>query len=395
MFQRNLLPLLQQRAGEPRRFIQVLQGPRQVGKTTLVHQCMAHLGLPFHYATADEASPHDKTWLIQQWDLARIKAHANKEGAVLIIDEVQKIKDWSTVVKWLWDEDTKNKLALKVFLLGSSPWLVEKGIGESLAGRFELIPVPHWSLTEMKTAFGWDLDHFLYFGAYPGSAELIGDEPRWKRYILDSLVETTLSRDILLMNRIDKPILLRRLFQLGCEYSGQIVSYQKMVGQLQDVGNTTTLAYYLTLLSGAGLVSGIQKFSGQKIRQRGSSPKLQILNTALMSCHSGLTFEEAQRDRDYWGRLVESAVGAYLLNGIQGTSWEVFYWREGSLEVDFVIRNGKKVIALEVKSGRKKESLPGMGAFTQNFKTHRQLVVGNQGVSLEEFLTAPLGQWVQ
>lgn len=215
---------------------------------------------------------------------------------------------------------------------------------ESLAGRFEIIPATHWTYDECRTAFGWDLNRYIYYGGYPGASPLINERERWARYIIDALIETTISRDILLMTRVDKPALLRRLFQLGCTYSGQILSYQKMMGQLQDAGNTTTLAHYLELLAGAGLVSGLSKYSGHVIRQRGSSPKLQVMNTALMTAQSDIGIEEALRDREFWGRLVESAVGAYLINCAIEQGFKVFYWRDRNQEVDFVISKGNKLL---------------------------------------------------
>jgi predicted AAA+ superfamily ATPase len=280
-------------------------------------------------------------------------------------------------------------------VLGSAPLLLQRGLTESLAGRFELVRVPHWAFAEMREAFGWSLDRFLYFGGYPGAAPLIGDRDRWARYILDSLVETTISRDVLLLTRVDKPALLRRLFQLGTDYSGQIVSYQKMLGQLQDAGNTTTLAHYLELLSAAGMLTGLPKFAGQRVRQRGSSPKLQVLNTALMTTSSPLDLEAARRDREFWGRLVESAVGAHLLNTAAGTRVEVFYWRERDREVDFVLRSGRRVVGIEVKSGRRREGLPGLDAFAHAFRSDRRLLVGPGGIAVEEFLLRPASSWVE
>src|SRR5277367_351268 len=249
---------LLKRLHEKRRFVQVLAGPRQVGKTSVVRQVMEASKIPAHYASADEPTLRDRTWLEQQWDIARLKTKEGKtgEGELLVIDEIQKIANWSSVVKLLWDEDTRSGIPLKVVLLGSAPLLIQSGLTESLAGRFEVIAAPHWSFTEMREAFGWNLEQYIFYGAYPGAAELISDPERWRRYILDSLIETTISRDILLQTRIDKPALLRRLFQLGCASSGQILSYQKMIGQLTDAGNTTTLAHYLELLQGAGMRPG-------------------------------------------------------------------------------------------------------------------------------------------
>ena len=268
LFERPVLSLALRRAAEPRRFIQVLAGPRQVGKTTLARQVMAAIDLPSHYASADDPAVRDRTWLDQQWALARLRAREHRRGALLVLDEVQKIPGWADLVKLLWDEDTADRTRLRVFLLGSSPLLVGSGLSESLAGRFETIPVSHWSFAEMRDAFGWDLDRYIYFGGYPGAAQLVRDEQRWRAYILDSLVETSISRDVLLLTRVDKPALLRQLFQLACTYSGQVLSYTKMLGQLQDAGNTTTLAHYLELLAGAGMVTGLAKYSGSQVRVR-------------------------------------------------------------------------------------------------------------------------------
>ena len=394
-FRRPIFDVMLARMQEPRRFIQVLAGPRQTGKTTLAQQVMEAAGLPRHYVSADEPAMQDRVWLNAQWDIGRVRVRdSGGRGALLVLDEVQKITGWADAVKRLWDEDTAARRPLKVILLGSAPLLVQRGLTESLAGRFELVRVSHWSLAEMRQAFGWDLDRFLYYGGYPGAAALVDDHHRWARYILDSLVETTLSRDILLLTRVDKPALLRQLFRLGGDYSGQVLSYQKMLGQLQDAGNTTTLAHYLELLSGAGMLTGLQKFSGARVRQRGSSPKLLVLNTALMTAPTSLTLEAARDDREFWGRLVESAVGAHLVNTAEGTGINVFYWRERNHEVDYVLKTGRAVVAIEVTSGRRKLALPGMDAFEKTFRPRRKLLVGGQGISVEEFLERPAGAWL-
>lgn len=397
MYKRPIYRTLLRRLREPRRFIQVLAGPRQAGKTVLARQLMAEISIPSHYASADEPTLRGRTWLEQQWDLARLRIDRKRgtREVLLIFDEVQKVSDWSEVVKRLWDADSRSRRHVKVMLLGSAPLLIQKGLTESLAGRFEVIPVMHWSYAEMRDAFGWDLDHYIFYGGYPGSAELISDGNRWRRYIIDSLIETTISRDILLLTRVDKPALLRRLFQLACDYSGQVVSYQKMLGQLQDAGNTTTLAHYLDLLAGAGMIAGLSKYSGGRTRQRGSSPKLQVMNNALMTAPSALAFEQARKERDYWGRLVESAVGGHLVNSARGANVGVFYWRERSREVDFVLTSGRSLIALEVKSGRAKESLAGMETLSKEFRVKRKLLVGGDGIPLEEFLLAPLEHWLR
>jgi predicted AAA+ superfamily ATPase len=393
MFKRPIHRKLMERMSEPRRFIQVLYGPRQSGKTTLAHQVMADLEIPSHYASADEPTLKDRTWIEQQWEIARLKVESEK-NALFVMDEAQKIDGWSETVKRLWDEDTARGIPLHAMLLGSSPLLVQRGLTESLAGRFEVIPVTHWSFAEMRDAFNWGLDEYIFFGGYPGGADLINDQKRWSNYIRDALIETTISRDILLMTRVDKPALLRRLFELGCSYSGQILSYQKMLGQLQDAGNTTTLAHYLNLIEGAGLLAGLSKYAGQRVRQRASSPKLLVLNTALMTAQSQLSLREAKRDTEFWGRLVESAIGAALMNGLRGENIELFYWSSRNREVDFILSRGKSLVALEVKSGRRKVTLPGIEAFSKEFRVGKKLLVGAQGIPVEEFLLTPPPKWL-
>jgi hypothetical protein len=334
-----------------------------------------------------------REWIAEQWEAARLTA--GRSGGILVIDEVQKAVGWSESVKRLWDEDTRARRPLKVVLLGSAPLLVQKGLTESLAGRFEILHLPHWSFGEMRQAFRFSFEQYVYFGGYPGAAPLIGEPVRWRRYILDSLVETTIARDVLLLTRVDKPALLRRLFELGCRYSGQVLSYTKMLGQLHDAGNTTTLAHYLELLAGAGLLTGLTKYSGQAVRQRGSSPKLQVLNTALMSAQSGHSYDEARADSVFWGRLVESAIGAHLANSAALGECELSYWREGNCEVDFVVRAGRTLAAIEVKSGRSRETQRGLAEFAASFKPTRKLLVGADGIPMEEFLMEPVRHWIK
>ena len=391
MKKRPIFQALMKRLQEPRAHLQVLLGPRQVGKTTLALQVADAIDKPTHYISADLATLQDLSWLRQQWEIARQKIQGEK-GALLIIDEVQKIASWSEMIKSLWDMDTRNKSNLSVLILGSSPWLMQKGLAESLAGRFEIIPATHWSFGEMKRIFNWSLERYLYFGGYPGSASLVdeADSSRWIGYINDSLIETTISRDILLMTQINKPALLRRLFQLACCYSGQILSYNKMLGELHEAGNTTTLAHYADLLSGVGLIGNLQKYASQRVRQRGSSPKFCVYNTALMTAQSNMHYRQAQENHQFWGRLVESSVGAYLLNSSRGKQIEVFYWREGDKEVDFVLKCGSSLTAIEVKSRPESFRRSGMDSFISSFKPSRIFIVGEEGFSLEEFFHTPI-----
>lgn len=393
-FLRPQVATLAARLIEPRRFIQVVAGPRQVGKSTLVQQATDTLAQPVCHASADEPTLRSTDWMAQQWDAARL-AIAGPEGAVLVLDEIQKIPGWSETVKRLWDEDTRAKRPLKVVLLGSAPLLIAQGLTESLAGRFETIAVSHWSLAEMRAAFDWSLDEFVFYGGYPGAAPLIDEPERWRRYVADSLIETSISRDVLLLTRVDKPALLRRVFELACRYSGQVLSYTKMLGQLQDAGNTTTLAHYLTLLAGAGMVCGVPKYAGDVARSRGSSPKLQVLNTALMTVMSGLSLDEARADREFWGRLVESAVGAHLANAAMRGECTLHYWREGNREVDFIVSTAHRLTAIEVKSGRAPLAHAGTTAFVEAFKPQRSLLVGGDGIALDDFLMHPVSHWVK
>ena len=390
-FRRPQAAVLAERLAEPRRFLHVVAGPRQVGKSTLVQQVTDDLSLPVRYASADEPTLRGVDWISQQWEAARLDA-SGRAGAVLVLDEIQKIPSWSETVKRHWDEDTRKKRPLKVVLLGSAPLLITQGLTESLAGRFETLRLPHWSYAEMREAFDFTLEEYLYFGGYPGAAPLIRNPLRWSRYIADSLIETSIARDVLLLTRVDKPALLRRLFELACRYSGQILSYTKMLGQLQDVGNTTTLAHYLDLLAGAGMVCGLQKYAGDAARSRGSSPKLQVLNTALMTVTAAVSPQEARSDREFRGRLIESAVGAHLANAAAAGECEVFYWRERGQEVDFVVKAQSRLTAIEVKSGQAPQAHPGTAAFAAAFRVKRTLLVGGDGIAVEDFLSRPVAQ---
>lgn len=386
-FHRPAYDTLLTRLREPRRYVQIVSGPRQVGKTTLVRQVAEDLEVSSHMATADDPGLRDRTWLAAQWEVGRRLARS-ASGAVLILDEIQKIGGWSETVKRLWAEDGVAGIDLKVVLLGSAPLLMQQGLNETLAGRFEVIRLGHWSLAEMQEAFGWDLETFLFYGGYPGAVPLSGDLQRWRAYILDSLIETAIARDILLLTRVDKPALLRQLFRLGCDYSAQVVSYQKLVGQLQDAGNTTTIAHYLDLLRQVGLLAGLEKYSGSKVRQRGSSPKLLALDTALVTAMSSHSLASARADADFWGRLVETAVGAHLFN-TSAPGLDVTWWRDRNREVDFVVSAADEAVAIEVSSGRRKASLPGLEAFGTRVPHARPLLVGAQGLPLAQALSMP------
>ncbi|NQV01527.1 MAG: ATP-binding protein [Bacteroidia bacterium] len=392
MFQRSLFQIVRKRIVEPRRFIQVVSGPRQVGKTTLVNQVLTSLPFPGHYSSSDGLLPMGTTWIREQWEVARLKQRQHPfADFLLILDEIQKIENWSEAVKKEWDADSLQQLPIKLILSGSSRLLIQEGLSESLTGRFELIHLGHWSYTEMQSAFGYNPDQYVWFGGYPGSAGIMDQEERWKQYLSDSIIETTISKDILMLTRIEKPVLLRRLFEFGCAYSGQILSYTKMLGQLAGSGNTTTLSHYLNLLNQAGLITGLEKFSANQIRQRSSSPKLLVYNTALISSQHMETFTSILQRPDQWGRLVESAVGAHLLNHSLSEGFSIHYWLDHHNEVDFVIQKKGILIGLEVSCGESHKR-SGMKVFQEKYNPTRVLLIGKSGIPWEEFLQINPGE---
>lgn len=386
MIIRSQEKLLKNRLKEPRKLIQVILGPRQVGKTTLVLNVLDKIEIKHVFASADNVIESQSIWIEQLWESVRLQMKQQQEPEfLLVIDEIQKISNWSEAVKKMWDEDSRNGLNIKLVLLGSSRLLIQNGLTESLAGRFEVFPMTHWTYSEMKEAFNFSVEQYIYFGAYPGAASFVEDETRWKNYVRNSLIETTISKDILMLTRIDKPALLKRLFELGCLYSGQILAFNKLLGELQDAGNTTTLSHYLALLSDSGLLSGLEKFSGTTIRKRASKPKFQVHNNALWSAQQGLTFEEIRIQPKIWGRLVESAIGAHLINACYLDNMRLYYWREGNDEVDFVLEKDNRIISLEVKSG-KVSNTKGMSLFKKMYLPQKSLLVGGDGISIEDFL---------
>lgn len=387
MFQRSHLQVLVSRMKEPRQFIQVLFGPRQVGKTTLIAQLTECLDATYVLTSGDDVNDRGTVWIGNQWGKARAALlSTGAKEVILVIDEIQKIENWSEAVKKEWDADTLYKRNIKLILLGSSSLLIQKGLTESLAGRFEQIPIPHWSYQEMRESFGWSLDQYVYYGGYPGAASLIGQPERWSQYVSAALVETSITKDVLMMTRVDKPELLRRLFEIGCSYSAQILSLNKIQGELNEKGNLATLANYLKLLSTAGLLGGLEKYSTNVIHQRASKPKLQVYNNALLSIRNDKTLDEVRGNHKMWGRYVESCVGAYLINAAFERQISLFYWNESSREVDFVIERKGRIIAIEVKSGADSTN-EGMKIFDSLYHPEQLLTVGTDGIPLEQFLS--------
>lgn len=387
---RNQYRVLKERIEEPRRFIQVLAGPRQVGKSTLVGQVLRDIHLPYTLENADGVDSADSGWIHSVWSSTRAKMMLrHEEEHLLVIDEIQKLANWSEAVKAEWDQDSREGRNLKVVILGSSRLLIRKGLSESLAGRYELIRITHWSFAEMRDAFGYTLDQYIYFGGYPGPATLIANERRWKQYIKDSLVAPAIEKDVIMTANIYKPALMKQAFEVGCAYSGELLSLTKMIGQLQDAGNVTTVAGYIDILSQCALLTGLQKYANDEARRYNSVPKFQVFNNALFTAYKGRSWEKDRLDSEAWGRWVESCVGAHLACQAEEQDYRLYYWRERDDEVDFVLVSSRSTIAIEVKSGRRRMN-NGLPLFERHFHPTRSFVVGTGGVPIEDFLCANL-----
>ena len=386
MYKREQYNILHERIAEPRRFIQVIAGPRQVGKSTMVKQIVKELTIPYTLETADAIEPTNTEWISNVWNTVRQQMlFRNETEHLLVIDEIHKINNWSEKVKREWDSDTFADRNIKVVLLGSSRLLLKKGLTESLMGRFELIRMPHWNYREMHEAFGWDINQYIYFGGYPGGATLIKNERRWRQYVTDAIIGPSIDKDVILTSTIYKPALMRNLFELGCTYSGEELSLNKVLGQLQDAGNVTTLSNYLTILGECNLLAGLQKYAADKARKYNSVPKFQVFNSALLSALHGKTYEQAFTDSKLWGRWVETAVGAYLINNTEPLGYKLYYWREASNEVDYILERRGETIAIEVKSGHRTTN-KGITLFRERYNPRHAIIVGSGGISIEDFL---------
>jgi predicted AAA+ superfamily ATPase len=353
----------------------------------VVKQVLKDLNAPYQLFSADNVPATNGAWISNCWAAVRgLKEGNGWESMILVIDEIQKIANWSEVVKKEWDDDTFHDRHIKVLLLGSSRILLEKGLSESLAGRFEEIRMSHWSYQEMQECFGFSLDQYLFYGSYPGAASLVDDDDRFQQYIQSSIIEATINKDILMDAPVSKPALLRQTFELGAAYSGGLLSLNKMLGSLQDAGNTATLAGYINLLDESGLLRGLQKFSIDTARRKASIPKLQVYNNALKMVYNLHTFEQAILDRKAWGHIFESGIGAYLVSQAFIHRFEVFYWRERNDEVDFILRKKGSVVAIEVKSNAEKRT-EGLDKFRQFFNPQSSFIVGDGGIGVEDFLS--------
>lgn len=394
MYQRSQTQTVINRLNEPRKFIQVLLGPRQVGKSTIIKQVLEQINIPYLFYSADAEPVTYGSWISSCWANARRKIEQELfTEFLLVIDEIQKVPNWSENIKKEWDSDTMNNINIKVIVLGSSRIMLEKGLSESLMGRFEVIKVGHWAFREMHDAFGVSLDQYIFFGGFPGAASLISDEDRWGDYVATTIVDATIHKDILLNSSITKPALLRQTFELASIYSGELLAYNKMLGILNDVGNTTTLTAYAELLNHANIICGLPKYAADEARRRASIPKWQVYDNALKTVFLRRTLADVVNDHQLWGRIVESAVGAYILNQAYLYRMNVYYWRDGDKEVDFILQKGDQIVAIEVKSNATKHA-KGLDAFTQRFHPAASFIVGESGFPLEEFFSTNLSKLV-
>ena len=387
MYKRAQLSVLESRMAESRRTIHVVMGPRQVGKSTMIDQFVEHTSVPYSLFSADGVGKTNTDWISEKWYEVRTKMMLYGENEhILIIDEIQKIAGWSETVKKEWDQDTRDKRNLKVILLGSSRLLIQKGLEESLEGRYETLKMGYWEWEEMREAFGFTMEQFIYFGGFPGLAPYINDEDRWRRMMEDSIISPILNRDILDIEEIRNPSLLRQVFEIGSMYSAQEISLNKMQGVVKS-GTVPTISSYLRILDETMLVKPLYKYDNSTIKTRNSVPKMQAYNNAFRNSYCQHTFEEAVMNKVEWGRQVESAVGAYLAGRSVIDGFQLLFWRdEKKNECDYVLKKGESLIAIEVKSGHA-DNIEGYLAFKNRFGRNivNSFIVGPEGLPLEDF----------
>lgn len=392
MYQRRHLNTLKSRMAEPRRRMQIVMGPRQVGKSTLVGQFTEGISVPFDFFAADGVNRFDSSWIPNKWQQVRMRMDIHSEQEhILIIDEVQKIRGWSEQVKKEWDEDSRSHRNLKVILLGSSRLLLQKGLEESLEGRFETIKMGYWDWQEMHEAFGFSMDEYVYFGGFPGLAPDIQDEDRWRNLMEDSIISPILTRDILEIEEIRNPALLRQVFELACIESAKELSLTKMQGTMNS-GTVPTIKNYLDILNKSMIVQPLQNYSPSRVKEKQSVPKMQVFNNAFRNRFGTFSFDEARVDPAEWGRLVESAVGAHLANRAMTDDYELFYWRnERRQECDYVLRKGQALVAIEVKSGSVDKTV-GFEKFKEQFADNvtAAFIVGPHALPLDDFFIMDL-----
>lgn len=368
----NYIEILPKRFESKQPLLQVILGPRQVGKTTtvlkLINEQYAERGM---YVSADQVFNADAQWLRTCW----LEAQAGKK--ILFIDEIQKSHNWAEAIKALYDESKRIKKLFPCVLLGSSSLEIQKGLTESLTGRFQLIRAHHWNYQESKKGYDLSFEKYLSYGGYPGSYQFI-DSADWADYVKNSIISTAVEKDILQFRSVKNPALFKQAFDILVSYPAQEISYNKLLGQLQDRGNVELIKYYISLFEGAFLIKTLEKYSPKTIKRKSSSPKILPLAPCMPSLQWGGEHTSAEK-----GRIFELIVGCQLVR----TGEELFYWREGNAEVDFVLKQGKNVWAIEVKSGRKKSD-KGLQQFKKNFPSARTAMITEENYF--EFENDPL-----
>jgi len=329
--------------------LQLLVGPRQVGKTTLLLALEERYKSRAIYVSADTPEAGLPSWADGVW--RRALDRTGHDAAILLIDEIQYLPQWSHWLKARFDEVTRKKIPLHVVVTGSSSLKIGAGAKETMAGRFERLTLTHWGAADLTKFLGVSGDiapeRIVSHGGYPGAVTYWNDPARWRTYLRDSVIEPAIGRDILQLEVVRKPALLRQLFALAVAHPAEILSLEKIAGSLAEKGALETLAHYMELLSDAFLVAGLQRYAGDEIRRRRSPPKLVVLNNALLAGSRASSPPGTQSNPSEWGRWLENACIAFAINAGQ----EAFYWREEPWEVDAVIRGSWGRWLLEVKSG--------------------------------------------
>lgn len=357
---------------------QILSGPRQVGKTTLLGEIAAEWAGQAIYAPADAPETSLSGWWENLWSKAE-RLTVRRMG-VLLIDEIQGLPDWSRLLKSKLDYIKRRRIPLHVVVSGSSALQLGLGTRETMAGRFERLRLLHWPARELMQRFqisaGAGVEQVVRFGSYPGAVALLPDYARWRDYIKDSIVEPAIGRDVLMMEAIRKPALLRQVFAVCVGHPAEIISIQKLCGQLTERGALDTVAHYLHILEEACLVAAVPKYSLKVVRQRAAPPKLVILNNALLSVTGAQTPPRAGRDPERWGRWVENACIALAWNAGQNPC----YWRTEPLETDMVLDGSWGRWAVEIKTGPYgNRDLAGVLEFCRRYADFRPLVLCEPG----------------
>ena len=379
--------------------IQLLTGPRQVGKTTLLLELARQFGEAAVYMAGDEPDAALPGFWERCW--TETEARAQRGTAVLLLDEIHHLPDWAARLKGQWDRLRRQHLPLHVVATGSSALRVATGSRESLAGRFERMTLSHWPAAALGSTFHLS-EHsaalsLVQFGSYPGTMELKSDPARWRAYLRDAIIEPAIGRDVLSLGAIRRPALLRQVFAIATASPAQVVSLQKLQGQLQDKGALETVAHYLAMLQEAYLVSPLERFSTRAHRRRSAPPKLLTLNNALLSAMHPDGPPDPAKEPQRFGAWVENACLAFAVN--QGQ--RVMYWREEPLEIDAVFEGSWGNWAVEVKTGSfDVHSLKGLLEFCRRNPKFTPLVItapgsesmprrhGLRSVTWEEFLTS-------